>query len=225
MGDNPFLGDRDGVRTPMQWSADRNAGFSRADEVAVYLPPISDHRFGYEAVNVEQQRQLRSSLLNWMRWIIRVRRGHPAFGGGDIVFLRSENDKLLVYLRRDETEVLLWVANLCETAQAAEIDLSEWEGPVPINVFGGCRFPAITSRPYLVMLPGHEFLWLKLATEAEVSDTPCVLLDASDRLDLPAPDRPLPPRPRERKVSRRSGTAPRREFGPTTKSPPRGRHR
>jgi maltose alpha-D-glucosyltransferase/alpha-amylase len=198
MGDNPFLGDRDGVRTPMQWSGDRNAGFSRADEVALYLPPIGDHRFGYEAANVEQQRTLRSSLLNWMRWIIRVRRAHPAFGHGDIVFLRPENGKLLAYLRRSETEVLLCVANLCETAQAAELDLSEWKGRVPVDVFGGCRFPAIGKRRYVVTLPGHEFLWLKLIPEEDLPDAECVKLEASVRPDLPAPDRPLPPRPREK---------------------------
>src|SRR3954471_16485706 len=135
MGDNPFLGDRDGVRTPMQWSADRNAGFSRADEVALYLPPISGRRFGYETVNVEEQRKRRSSLLNWMRWIIRVRLAHPAFGRGDILFLHSANNKLLAYLRRDRAEVLLCVANLSETAQATELDLSEWQGRVPVELF------------------------------------------------------------------------------------------
>jgi maltose alpha-D-glucosyltransferase/alpha-amylase len=200
MGDNPFLGDRDGVRTPMQWSADRNAGFSRADEVALYLPPIHDRQFGYDAVNVEQQRKVRSSLLNWMRWIIRVRRAHPAFGRGAITFLRPANGKLLAYLRRDDSEVLLCVANLCETAQAAELELREWEGSVPVEVFGGCRFPAIGAEPYVVTLPGHEFLWLKLVPEDEASDALCVPLDAMDRPDLPAPDRPLPPRPREKEA-------------------------
>ena len=123
MGDNPFLGDRDGVRTPMQWSADRNAGFSRADHVALYLPPIHDPLFGYGAVNVELQRSMRSSLLNWMRWMIRARRAHPAFGSGEITFLRPANTKMLAYLRHDETEVILCVANLCETAQATQLDL------------------------------------------------------------------------------------------------------
>jgi maltose alpha-D-glucosyltransferase/alpha-amylase len=197
MGDNPFLGDRDGVRTPMQWSADRNAGFSRADEVALYLPPINDRQFGYQAVNVEQQRKLRSSLLNWMRWIIRARQAHPAFGRGDILFLRPDNSRLLAYLRRDESEVLLCVANLCETAQGAELDLSEWNGRVPVEVFGGCRFPAIGAGGYLVTLPGHEFLWLKLVPADDLSAAQCVPLDPMDRPDLPAPDRRLPPRPRE----------------------------
>ena len=198
MGDNPFLGDRDGVRTPMQWSADRNAGFSRADEVALYLPPVSDRQFGYEAVNVEEQRKLRSSLLNWMRWITRVRQAHPAFGRGDIIFLHLANKKLLAYLRRDRVEVLLCVANLCETAQATELNLSEWQGCVPVELFGGCPFPRIGAVPYTVMMPGHRFLWLKLVPADEVADTECVPLEPQDRLDLPAPDRPPPTRPREK---------------------------
>jgi maltose alpha-D-glucosyltransferase/alpha-amylase len=201
MGDNPFLGDRDGVRTPMQWSADRNAGFSRADHVALYLPPIEDHLFGYISVNVEQQRQRRSSLLNWMRWIIRVRRSHPVFGHGEIIFLRPDNRKMLAYIRRDETETILCVANLCETAQAAELDLSEWSGKVPVELFGGCPFPPVDARPYTFTLPGHDFLWLKLASQDEVGSDECVRLEPFDRPELPAPIRPLPPRPREKRTA------------------------
>lgn len=197
MGDNPFLGDRDGVRTPMQWSADRNAGFSRADHVALYLPPIEDRLFGYGAVNVESQRSMRSSLLNWVRWMIRVRRAHPAFGSGEITFLRPANAKMLAYLRHDQAEVILCVANLCETAQATQLELSEWDGRVPVEMFGGCRFPAIDHAPYTVTLPGHGFLWLQLVPEAEVETAECVPFEQA-RPDLPAPDRPLPPRPREK---------------------------
>ena len=141
---------------------------------------------------------MRSSLLNWMRWIIRVRRAHPAFGARRHRFPRPENSKLLAYLRRDETEVLLCVANLCETAQAAELDLSEWEGRVPVEMFGGCRFPKIGAGRIVVTLPGHEFLWLKPVPADELPDAPCVPLEALERPDLPAPDRPLPPRPREK---------------------------
>jgi maltose alpha-D-glucosyltransferase/alpha-amylase len=198
MGDNPFLGDRDGVRTPMQWSADRNAGFSRADRVALYLPPIEDRLFGYEGVNVELQREMRSSLLNWMRWVIRVRQSHPALSQGDIGFLRPRNAKLLAYTRQCAAETVLCVANLCETAQATELDLAAWRGRVPVELFGGCPFPPITDLPYTVTLPGHGFLWLKLASASEVENAECVPLEQSDRPELPAPDRALPRRPREK---------------------------
>jgi trehalose synthase len=199
MGDNPFLGDRDGVRTPMQWSADRNAGFSTADYVDLYLPPVEHRFFGYDLVNVDEQRKMRSSLLNWMRWIIRVRQSHPAFARGEICFLQPPNEKVLAYLRTYEEEALLCVANLCETAQGTELDLHEWAGRVPVEVFGGCPFPAITKRPYPVMLPGHEFLWLKLFPAEEIDPARGVPLEAMDRPDLPAPDR-SPPRNRERQL-------------------------
>jgi trehalose synthase len=197
MGDNPFLGDRDGVRTPMQWSADRNAGFSRADHVALYLPPIHDPLFGYGPVNVELQRTMRASLLNWVRWMIRARRAHPAFGSGEITFLRPANCKMLAYLRHDEREAILCLANLCETAQAMQLDLAEWVGRVPVEMFGGCRFPAIAAEPYTVTLPGHGFLWLRLMSEDQVEAAECVPFEDS-RPDLPSPDRPLPTRPREK---------------------------
>jgi maltose alpha-D-glucosyltransferase/alpha-amylase len=199
MGDNPFLGDRDGVRTPMQWSADRNAGFSRADHVALYLPPIHDPLFGYGAVNVELQRSMRASLLNWTRWMIRARRAHPAFGAGEITFLRSANGKMLAYLRHDEVEIILCVANLCETAQATQLDLAEWAGRVPVEMFGGCRFPALGDGAYTITLPGHGFLWLALLPEAEVEAAECMPFERA-RPDLPSPDRPLPARPRETDV-------------------------
>jgi trehalose synthase len=219
MGDNPFLGDRDGVRTPMQWSGDRNAGFSRADHCALYLPPIEDRLFGYFAVNVELQRQLRSSLLNWMRWVIRVRRAHPVFGRGDIEFLKPANDKVLAYIRRDADETVLCLANLCETAQAAELDLAEWAGLVPVEMFGGCAFPAIGELPYTVTLPGHDFLWLKLVAKGEIDGTECPVLEPFDRPELPEADRPLPPRPREKSESFRDPTGVRAE----TKLQRRGR--
>ena len=198
MGDNPFLGDRDGVRTPMQWSADRNAGFSGADYVDLYLPPIEHRFFAYDIVNVDEQRKMRSSLLNWMRWIVRVRRSHPAFARGDIAFLAPANKKMLAYLRSYEGEILLCVVNLCETAQAAELDLAEWAGRVPVEMFGGCAFPAIREQPYTITLPGREFLWLKLFTVGEVDPARGVLHEAMDRPDLPEPDKPVPPRPREK---------------------------
>jgi trehalose synthase len=196
MGDNPFLGDRDGVRTPMQWSSDRNAGFSRADRVALYLPPIEDPLFGYHAVNVEQQRQMRSSLLNWMRWIISVRQSHHAFSQGDIIFLRSANEKVLAYIRRFGTEVILCLANLCETAQGTELNLAAWEGKAPVEIFGGCAFPVIGEQPYTVTLPGHGFLWLSLIAKECLEQ--CLMQEPFDRPPLPAADHSLPLRPRER---------------------------
>ena len=147
MGDNPFLGDRDGVRTPMQWSADRNAGFSRAD--ACRAVPAADRR---PAVRLRGGQcritaQLRASLLNWTRWMIRARSQHPAFGRGEITFLAPDNHQMLAYLRHDEAEMILCVANLCETAQAVELDLADLAGQVPVEMFGGAVFPAIGERP------------------------------------------------------------------------------
>jgi trehalose synthase len=197
MGDNPFLGDRDGVRTPMQWSADRNAGFSRADHVALYLPPIEDPLFGYYAVNVELQRKMRASLLNWMRWIIRVRQSHSALRQGEIAFLRPANKTVLAYVRHDGAETILCIVNLCETAQGTELDPAEWVGRIPIELFGGCAFPAIGDQPYTVTLPGHAFLWLKLAANDEIGTSECLELELFDRPELPAADYTLPPRPRE----------------------------
>jgi maltose alpha-D-glucosyltransferase/alpha-amylase len=192
MGDNPFLGDRDGVRTPMQWSADRNAGFSKAEAVALYLPPVVDPLFGYERVNVEVQRKVRSSLLNWTRWLIRVRNAHQAFGRGDITFLASENRKVLSYLRCFGTETILCAANLSETSQAVELDLSSFNGHVLVDLFGGCAFPAISATPYRLTLAGHTFFWLKLLTADEAESRSVEPLEASDRPDLPDMDRPLP---------------------------------
>ncbi|MBV9583414.1 MAG: maltose alpha-D-glucosyltransferase [Alphaproteobacteria bacterium] len=198
MGDNPFLGDRDGVRTPMQWAADRNAGFSKADYVDLYLPPIEHRFFGYDLVNVDEQRKMRASLLNWMRWVVKVRQSHPAFAGGEIAFLAPANQKMLAYLRILDEEILLCAVNLSETAQAAELDLREWAGRVPVEMFGGCPFPAIREEPYTITLPGHEFLWLKLFPAEEVDPARGVPHEAMDRPDLPDADKPLPPRPREK---------------------------
>jgi maltose alpha-D-glucosyltransferase/alpha-amylase len=189
MGDNPFLGDRDGVRTPMQWSADRNAGFSRADEIALYLPPIRNALFGYECVNVEMQRQLRSSLFNWMRWTIRVRNAHRAFGRGEIVFLQPQNPKVLVYLRRHEGEIILCAANLSETAQAVVLELGEFRGRTPVSLFGGGMFPAIGADPYQLTLSGHSFFWLKLLDPEEAREHLKRPLEAMDQPDLPPSDR------------------------------------
>jgi maltose alpha-D-glucosyltransferase/alpha-amylase len=192
MGDNPFLGDRDAVRTPMQWSSDKNAGFSRADGIALYLPPISDPLLGYHAVNVETQRTMRSSLLNWMRWLIRVRNAHPAFGRGEMVFLAPENQKVLAYVREYGDEIILCVANLSETAQGTALDLSPWVGRVPVDLFGGCLFPPISDARYVMTLTGHGFYWLKLLTETEAERRREDPIESKHRPSLPAADRPLP---------------------------------
>jgi len=189
------------VRTPMQWAADRNAGFSKADYVDLYLPPIEHRFFAYDIVNVEEQRKMRSSLLNWTRWIISVRRSHPAFARGAIAFLAPANPKILAYLRTLDDEILLCVANLSETAQAAELELGEWAGRVPVEMFGGCPFPAIRRAPYTITLPGHEFLWLKLFRAEQVDPARGVPHEAMDRPDLPAADKPVPPRPREKEAA------------------------
>jgi maltose alpha-D-glucosyltransferase/alpha-amylase len=170
MGDNVFLGDRDSVRTPMQWSPDRNAGFSKADPQELYLPPIMDPVFGYEAVNVESQTRDPSSLLNWMRRTISVRTSHRAFGRGSIEFLRPGNRKVLAYLRAHEDEIALCVANLSRSAQPVELDLSRFRGRIPVEMMGNTVFPPIGDLPYLLTLPGHAVYWFRLAVTANVPE-------------------------------------------------------
>ncbi len=167
MGDNIFLGDRNGVRTPMQWSPDRNAGFSRADPQRLYLPPIMDPVYGYEAVNVEAQSREPSSLLNWMKRVITVRKSHKAFGRGALKFLQPGNRKILAYVREFDGEIILCVANLSRTAQPVELDLSGHKGRVPVELMGRTPFPAIGELPYLLTLAGYGFYWFRLTTEAE----------------------------------------------------------
>ena len=167
MGDNYYLGDRDGVRTPMQWSPDRNAGFSRADPQQLYLPTIQDAVYGYQSVNVEAQQNDFSSQLNWMRRIVQVRQNHSVFGRGAMRLLYPLNRKVLAYLREDGGETVLCVANLSRSAQAAEIDLAEFRGRVPIELTGQAAFPPVGDLPYLMTLPGHGFYWFLLADEAQ----------------------------------------------------------
>lgn len=167
MGDNYYLGDRDGVRTPMQWSADRNGGFSRAIPQQLYLPTIQDPVYGYEAINVEAQQSSPSSLLNWMKRMIAVRRTLEVFGRGEIELLYPRNRKVLAYLRRFGDQVVLCVANLSRQAQAAEIDLKDYEGRVPIELTGQSPFPPIGELPYLHTLPAYGFYWFLLAEEKE----------------------------------------------------------
>ncbi|OFZ90145.1 MAG: maltose alpha-D-glucosyltransferase [Betaproteobacteria bacterium RIFCSPLOWO2_02_FULL_62_79] len=168
MGDNIFLGDRNGVRTPMQWSPDRNAGFSRADPQRLYLPPIMDPVYGYEAVNVEAQLRDPSSLLNWMKRMLAVRKGSQAFGRGRLSFLRPGNRKILAYLRELGEEAILCVANLGRSAQPVELDLGRFRGRVPVELIGRTAFPPVGALPYMLTLPAHGFYWFRLAADVEV---------------------------------------------------------
>jgi len=166
MGDNIYLGDRNGVRTPMQWSPDRNAGFSRADPQRLYLPPIMDPIYGFESVNVEAQQRDPSSQLNWMKRMLATRKASKAFGRGKLEFLRPGNRKVLSYLRQYENEAILCVANLSRTAQPVELDLKRFKGRVPVEMLGRTSFPPIGELPYLLTLPAHGFYWFRLATDA-----------------------------------------------------------
>ena len=168
MGDNIYVGDRNGVRTPMQWSPDRNAGFSRADPQRLYLPPIMDAVYGYEAVNVEAQAREPSSLLNWMRRMLAVRKESKAFGRGRLVFLKPGNRKVLAYLREYGDEAVLCVANLARSAQPVELDLTRYKGRVPVELLGRTTFPPVGDLPYLLTLPHHGFYWFRLATDVPV---------------------------------------------------------
>jgi maltose alpha-D-glucosyltransferase/alpha-amylase len=166
MGDNIYVGDRNGVRTPMQWTPDRNGGFSRCDPARLYAPLIMDPLYGYEAVNVEAQSRNLSSLLSWTKRMIVVRKSSKVFGYGTLSFIRPSNRAVIVYVREYEGEVLLCVANLSRSAQAAEIDLTPWRGRLPQEMIGRSEFPPIREQPYLVTLAPYGFLWLRLC-EAE----------------------------------------------------------
>ena len=167
MGDNIFIGDRDGVRTPMQWTSDRNGGFSRADPQRLYLPLIQDPIYGYDAVNVEAQGREPSSLLNWMRRLLAVRGTSAAFGRGTFTMLHPGNRKVLAYLREYRDEVVLCVANVARAAQPVELELRAYKGRVPVEMMGRTAFPPIGDLPYLLTLPGYGFFWFRLSTDAE----------------------------------------------------------
>jgi maltose alpha-D-glucosyltransferase/alpha-amylase len=167
MGDNVYLGDRNGVRTPMQWTPDRNAGFSGADAAALYSPVIVDPVYGYQAVNVEAQERIPGSLLHWMRRILRVRRDYPAFGRGSLRFLDPENRRVLAYLRQHEGVTILCVANLSRFAQYVELDLRAFGGMVPLEMIGHVRFPPIGELPYLLTFAPHGFYWFLLTDGAQ----------------------------------------------------------
>jgi maltose alpha-D-glucosyltransferase/alpha-amylase len=162
MGDNIYLGDRNGVRTPMQWSPDRNGGFSRCDPARLYAPPVMDAVYGYESVNVESQSRSLSSLLNWMRKLIAVRKSTHAFGRGTMAFVRSTNHAVLAHVRVLDNQVILCVANLSRAAQASELDLSQWKGRSPFEMLGRTTFPDVGELPYLITLGPYGFYWFEL---------------------------------------------------------------
>jgi maltose alpha-D-glucosyltransferase/alpha-amylase len=162
MGDNIYLGDRNGVRTPMQWSADRNAGFSRANPQRLYMPVIIDPQYHYEQVNVESQNASQNSLLWWMKRLISLRKRYHAFGRGSLEFLHPENRKILAFIRQYENETILVVANLSRLVQCFDLDLHRFRGMVPTELSGGTQFPEIGERPYFLNLGPFSFYWFAL---------------------------------------------------------------
>jgi maltose alpha-D-glucosyltransferase/alpha-amylase len=162
MGDNVYLGDRDGVRTPMQWTVDRNGGFSRADFAQLYLPPLMDPVYGYQAVNVEAQLRTPTSLLRWIHRFIALRKEHGVFGSGALEILRPANSRVFAILRTFDDDVILCVHNLARSAQAVELDLSRYSGWVPEELFGRTLFPRIGELPYLLTFAGRGFFWFRL---------------------------------------------------------------
>jgi maltose alpha-D-glucosyltransferase/alpha-amylase len=162
MGDNIYLGDRNGVRTPMQWTPDRNGGFSRTDPARLYAPTIMDPVYGYEAVNVEAQSRSLSSLLSATKRLISVRKSTLAFGRGTMTFIRPVNRAVLAYVRQYGDEVILCVANLSRSAQATELDLSAWKDRIPLEMLGRTKFPPIGELPYMITLAPYGFYWFQL---------------------------------------------------------------
>ena len=162
MGDNIYLGDRDGVRTPMQWTGDRNGGFSRADFAQLYAPPLMDPVYGYQAVNIEAQLRTPTSLLRWLHRFIALRKEHPVFGLGEYSVLRPDNPRIFAHIRKWEDDIVLCVHNVARSAQAVELDLSEYEGLVPEEMFGRTRFPRIGAWSYLLTLAPRGYFWFQL---------------------------------------------------------------
>ncbi|MCY1003622.1 maltose alpha-D-glucosyltransferase [Myxococcus sp. MISCRS1] len=162
MGDNIYLGDRNGVRTPMQWTGDRNAGFSRADYARLYAPVIADPVYGYQSINVESQERVKSSLLHWVKRMIRIRQRYPVFSLGKLRFISLENRKVLAFVREWEGQTVLVVCNLSRFSQPAVLDLREWQGMVPVELIGDTPFPRISDLPYQLSMGPFMFLWFRL---------------------------------------------------------------
>jgi maltose alpha-D-glucosyltransferase/alpha-amylase len=187
MGDNIYLGDRNGVRTPMQWSPDRNAGFSRSNPQRLYLPVIIDPEYHYEAVNVEAQQTNPNSLLWWTKRLIAMRKESHVFGRGTIEFLHPENRKVLVFLRELDGERVLVVANLSRFAQCVELDLQRFAGTVPVELFGRTHFPPIGTLPYFVTLAPHAFMWFRLEPAHDEEDLATAVVSQLPSLSVHGP--------------------------------------
>jgi maltose alpha-D-glucosyltransferase / alpha-amylase len=172
MGDNIYLGDRNGVRTPMQWTSDRNGGFSRCDPARLYLPTIMDPIYGHQAVNVEAQQRSQSSFLSWMKRLIAVRRSNVAFGRGSLSFIRPANRKVLAYVRQYGADTILCVANLSRSSQAGELDLRPFKGCIPLEMLGQGMFPPIGEDPYVITLAPYGFFWCLLRERPESTPEP-----------------------------------------------------
>jgi maltose alpha-D-glucosyltransferase/alpha-amylase len=170
MGDNIWLGDRDGVRTPMHWTPDRNAGFSTCDPGRLFLPVIMDPVYGYQALNVEAELRNSTSFLHWTRRMVEVRKQNPAFGLGTFTDLGGSNPSVLAYVREFGDDLVLCVNNLSRFAQPVELDLRKWEGIEPVELLGGVRFPRIGELPYLLTIAGHGFYWFRLPRESHTHD-------------------------------------------------------
>jgi maltose alpha-D-glucosyltransferase/alpha-amylase len=162
MGDNIYLGDRNGVRTPMQWTGDRNAGFSRADGARLFAPVIGDPVYGYQAINVEAQDRTKTSLLHWVKRLIKVRQRYPAFALGKLRFVNPDNRRVLAFTREWQGQTILIICNLSRFAQPCVLDLREWEGCVPVELMGETAFPRISSMPYQLSMGPYMFLWFRL---------------------------------------------------------------
>jgi maltose alpha-D-glucosyltransferase/alpha-amylase len=162
MGDNIYLGDRNGVRTPMQWSGGWNGGFSNADPERLYSPPILNPVYGYQAVNVLSQKRTSHSLLSWMQHILGIRRSSPVFGTGSIEFLYPANHRILAYVRKLDKETILIVNNLSSAAQSVELDLRRYKGNILIEMFGRNIFPRIGDLPYFLTMGPYQFYWFRL---------------------------------------------------------------
>src|SRR5687767_6607008 len=188
MGDNIYLGDRNGVRTPMQWSGDRNGGFSRGDPARLYAPPIMDPVYGYQAINVEAQERYPFSLLHWMKRLIAMRKQHRVFGRGSLEFVGCPNRKVLAFLRRDDRETILVVVNLSSGVQPAALDLQAFAGLIPVEMPGLTEFPRVAETPYFLTLGPYAAYWFTLQQEP-VQVTP-TLTAASDPLAAIADDLP-----------------------------------
>ncbi len=182
MGDNIYLGDRNGVRTPMQWHSGRNAGFSEANPQKLYLPPVTDPEYHYQAINVEAQHDNPSSLLAWLRRVIGIRKRHAVFSRGSIEFVATNNPRLLAFLRRYQGEEVLVVANLSRYMQYGQLELPGHEGKSPVEMFGHNAFPPITNQPYFLSLGPHGFCWFTLEQESRASlpETPTTMEVSGD---------------------------------------------